>query len=62
VVLDPTLSVLMRLAERLTDYAWKYRYPGLPVEPPAAEADEAIESASAVLDAILERLPAEVRP
>ena len=46
----------------LTEYAWKYRYPGEPAEPDEAEARQALALAREVYDAILARLPAEVRP
>ena len=46
----------------MTEYAWKFRYPGEPVEPPVAEAQEALTLAREVYAAILNRLPAEVRP
>jgi hypothetical protein len=45
-----------------SEYAWKYRYPGEPVEPDAADARETLALAREVYDAILERLPGEVRP
>jgi hypothetical protein len=53
---------LTRQAARLTEYAWKFRYPGEPEEPPVAEAQEALALAREVYEAILNRLPAEVRP
>jgi len=46
----------------LTKYAWKYRYPGDPVEPLPEEAEEALAIARQVFDAVLSRLPGEVRP
>jgi hypothetical protein len=53
---------VLNRAARLTDYAWKYRYPGEPSDPPREEADSALTLAREVYDAVLTRLPAEVRP
>jgi HEPN domain-containing protein len=57
-----TLEHLLRRASTLTEYAWKYRYPGEPDEPPREEAEEALGLAREVCDALLARLPGEVRP
>ena len=46
----------------LTEYAWKFRYPGEPELPEIEEADAALALAREVYDAVLHRLPAEVRP
>jgi len=46
----------------LTDYAWKFRYPGAPAEATLEEARESLALARDVTEAILNRLPAEVRP
>lgn len=62
VVIDVSLQPLLFRAARLTEYAWKYRYPGEPAEPSREEADRAIALAREVLSAILGRLPAEARP
>ena len=59
---DSTLEMLLRRAAPLTEYAWKYRYPGEPDLPEIVEADAALALAREVYDAILHRLPAEVRP
>ena len=53
---------MVRRAARLTEYAWEFRYPGEPFEPPASEAEEALAMAREVYEAILNRLPDEVRP
>ena len=62
VAIDATLEDLTRQGARLTEYAWKFRYPGEPEEPPVAEAQEAFALAREVYEAILNRLPEEVRP
>lgn len=59
---DGTLKPIVDDAMPLTQYAWKYRYPGEPVEPNEAEAREALALARQVYDAVLARLPTEVRP
>ncbi len=59
--LQPELEPLLRRAAALTEYAWKFRYPGDPDEPTQEEADEALAIAREVFDAILARLPNEVR-
>ena len=60
--LDGTLEDLLRQAAPLTEYAWKFRYPGEPEEPSREEADEALRIAQRVHEAVLSRLPAETRP
>jgi len=62
VVIDDTLEELARRAASLTEYAWKFRYPGEPAEPPLEEAQEALTLASEVYAAVLSRLPTEIRP
>lgn len=57
--IDETLRDLLRDAAGLTEYAWKFRYPG---EPSVAETQVAVSLARAVFDAIIDRLPVEVRP
>jgi hypothetical protein len=60
--IDPGLADLMRRAAGLSEYAWRFRYPGEPEEPSASEAREALTLAREVYVAILSRLPPEVRP
>jgi HEPN domain-containing protein len=60
--LDITLKDLVDQAVPLTEYAWKFRYPGEPEEPFGEEAQEALQLAQQLLKAILARLPGEVRP
>lgn len=60
--IDPTLEEVVSRAARLTEYAWRFRYPGEPAEPSASEADEALVLAKEVYTAILSRLPREVGP
>ena len=60
--LDPTLKGLIDRAVPLTEYAWKFRYPGEPEEPSQQEAEEALATARQVYAAIVARLPVEARP
>ena len=62
VALDATLGAIVDRAVPLTEYAWKFRYPGEPAEPTREEAGEALATAREVYDALLSRLPGEIRP
>ena len=59
---DPSLADLMTRADSLTKYAWRFRYPGAPNAPTLDEGQAAFNLAREVMDAILGRLPLEVRP
>lgn len=59
---DPTLKALIDRTVPLTEYAWKFRYPGEPEEPTRQEAEEALAIARELYAAILQRLPEEARP
>lgn len=59
---DASLKPLLQRAARLTEYAWKFRYPGEPEEPSLEEAEEALAIARQVYEAVLARLPEETRP
>ncbi|MGA3242191.1 MAG: HEPN domain-containing protein [Bryobacteraceae bacterium] len=61
-VLDPTLLEIVDHAAPLTEYAWRFRYPGAPEGIDAEEAGEALKAARLVHDAIVSRVPPEVRP
>lgn len=60
--LDESLRPLAERAEDLTQFVWLYRYPGDEEEPTPEEAEEALALAGEVYEAVLARLPAEVRP
>ena len=62
VALDATLEPVCRRAERLTAFAWIFRYPGDADEPPGEEVVEALGWAREVYGAVVVRLPADVRP
>lgn len=57
VAIEPLLEPLLRRAAPLTEYAWRFRYPGEPEEPTVAEAEEAVALAHEVYEAILAHLP-----
>jgi HEPN domain-containing protein len=42
--------------ERLSQYAWRFRYPGAPYSPERPEAEEARHAAGQLLDAVAARL------
>jgi predicted nucleotidyltransferase/HEPN domain-containing protein len=60
--LDATLTDLIARAGSLTDYAWKFRYPGGGPLPPEEETKETIELARQLYEAVLERLPDDCKP
>lgn len=62
VAIDPELESLLRKAAPLTEYAWRFRYPGDPAEPDTEEAEAAFTSARQVHEALLARLPKVVQP
>ena len=60
--IDQSLELLLRRAAPLTEYAWKFRYPGDPEEATAEEAGTALATAREVFVSVLSRLPADVGP
>ena len=60
--LDISIEPTCRRAERLTTYAWIFRYPGDVEEPTREEVEDALALAREVYEAVLSRLPVEVRP
>lgn len=59
--IDATLEPLLKEAAVLSEYAWRFRYPGEPEEPGPEEAEEALDLARRVWQEILDRLPREAR-
>ena len=57
--IDPSLESLLMRAASLTQYAWRFRYPGEPQEPSVEEAKRAIALAREVYEAVVSRLPPE---
>jgi HEPN domain-containing protein len=62
VAIDVTLEPHLRATAPLTEYAWRYRYPGEPSEPAESEVRQALDRARAVVALILGRVPAEAQP
>ncbi len=62
VALDSLLEPIVRPASHLTEYAWKFRYPGEPEEPTREETAEVLEIARRLHEAVLGRLPEDVQP
>src|SRR5712691_1606100 len=57
--IDPTLGPALSPSFKLTQYAWKFRYPGAPYDPGIEEVEQARSLARSVRDEILRRLPSE---
>jgi HEPN domain-containing protein len=60
--LDASLEIPVREAAPLTEYAWRFRYPGDPEEASVEEAESALAAARGVLSAVLARVPPEAAP
>jgi HEPN domain-containing protein len=60
--LEPEMERVLKDAAPLTEYAWKFRYPGEVSEPPEAEAHAAVDLARLVFEGVEIRLPVEARP
>ena len=60
--IDQSLESLLRRAAPLTEYAWKFRYPGDPQGATAEEAAAALATAREVFDTVVRCLPSEVIP
>ena len=59
--LDGSLAGVLDRARDLTPFAWRFRYPGDDVPPPAADIVESLTLARAVVEEIRLRLPAALR-
>ena len=62
VAIATDLEPMLRKAGPLTEYAWKFRYPGEPDGPSPEEVARALAVAREVREALLARLPGELRP
>jgi HEPN domain len=62
ITIDATLRETIERAIPLTEYAWKFRYPGEPEEPTREEAEEGLAAARDVYAAIAALLPDEEKP
>ena len=58
---EPTLAELMRQASLMSEFAWRFRYPGDPASVSEEDALRAIELAERVLAEVRLRLPASSR-
>lgn len=59
VAIDSSLESLLMRSATLTQYSWRFRYPGEPQEPSLAEAEHAIALAREVYEALMPRLQSE---
>ena len=62
VAADADLWAIADQAAPLTEYAWKFRYPGETAEPDRAQAEEALAAARNIYEALLVRVPSQSRP
>jgi HEPN domain-containing protein len=60
--IDSTLREIVDESVPLSEYAWAFRYPGLPETPRIEEAEAAITIARKVFLSILNIVPVEARP
>jgi HEPN domain-containing protein len=60
--LDATLGILADQAGPLSEYAWKFRYPGESEDPALEEAEQALAVARNVYETILSRVSPKARP
>ncbi len=60
--LDASFSTLEGAAEVLTPYAWESRYPNGPEQPSLEAVHTALRLARQISEAVLLRLPSELRP
>lgn len=58
--IDSTLREIVDRSVPLTEYAWRFRYPGEPEAPTYEEAVDALSLAREVLGAITSRLPPQI--
>jgi hypothetical protein len=59
--LSPAIEPLLRRAAALTEYAFRFRYPGDPDEPDPGEASLALDLAREVFSTLLALLPPDIR-
>jgi HEPN domain-containing protein len=59
--IDPSLASILDAAEELSQYAWRFRYPGAPYEPDGEQAAAGRRFAEIVRTEISRRLPASAR-
>lgn len=59
---DPALDHWREVAQELTPYAVRFRYPGDVLEPERSEAEQALQHAQTLVDFIWRLLPKEVKP
>lgn len=60
--IDSGLQKILRRAAYLTEYAWRFRYPGDPESPSRSEVDEAISVATDAYENLISKLPHKVSP
>ena len=58
---DASLQPVLDRVIRLSQYAWRFRYPGEADDPSPEEVRQSLDAAREVWDTVLSRLPAELR-
>ena len=58
---DASIADLMKRASLMTEFAWRFRYPGEPTSVSRPDAEQAIALAGEVLEEIMRRLPPHCR-
>jgi HEPN domain-containing protein len=58
--IEPALEPVVRRVAPLSEYAWRYRYPGDDREPTMTESEDVLRKAEELLALVLERLPREL--
>ena len=60
--IDPAFASYLPAAKTLSPYVGRFRYPGRPLAPPLAEAQQALQSATEIVEFVRQRLPGGTTP
>jgi hypothetical protein len=55
--IDASLQTAISQSEGLTQFAWRFRYPGMPYDPDPAEAKSGLQRAETAVQEVERRLP-----
>lgn len=58
----PELEAVIRSVASLSQYAWRFRYPGEELDPPVQEVRDALQRAAHLMRTLLKQLPPETAP
>lgn len=62
VIYETKFARWLGIANRMTDYAYAFRYPDIVMEPSRAECEQALENAANIYAFVLSALPTETHP